>query len=297
MNLFLKAAEIWIPDKSGRLLTLVSSEYGELDEFANVSSDMTFSLGEGLPGQTWQQKVPLIWTDLSNSYFQRSEIAQQSGITCGLSIPIIFGEFVNAIVILFFGSSSGEGGAVEVWYNHDGSHNELKLLDGFYGDLERFEYVSRRLTLMRGRGLPGVAWETEKPLVIGNLAESNTFIRARNAAESGITTGMAIPLNFGDEGVKIVTFLSAMGTPIALRFEVWLPHNERSRLLFHSGFSITGDDLQERYRDEAFNKGEGLLGGSWLSGQPVLEQVGDFRELAIPLIQQGQLSAIVRLIF
>ena len=297
MNLFLKAAEIWVPDKSGGFLNLVSADYGELDEFANASSQLTFSWGEGLPGQAWQLKTPLIWTDLSNSYFQRTVVAQKSGITCGLSIPIICGEFVTAVVVLFFGASAGEGGAVEIWYNHEGSHNELKLLDGFYGDLDRFEYVSRRLTLMRGRGLPGIAWETAKPLILGNLAESNTFIRARNAAESGISTGMAIPFRVNGDDFMIVTLLSAAGTPIALRFEVWLPHNERSRLLFHSGYSVTGEDLQDRYRDAAVNKGEGLLGGTWLSGYPILAKSQGTRELAIPLIQNGELSAIVRLVF
>lgn len=304
MQFFIKAAEVWLPDTDELTLKLSSWYYGEYEELASTSTHLTFAFGEGLPGQTWAQQRPLVWTELGNGLFKRSAEAERAGIACALSIPIYAGDFLQAVVVLFCGKGTDVTGAVEVWSQSEDSATALKLAEGYYGDLERFEWISRRLSVSRGRGLPGVAWETDSPFVVDDLASSNNFLRARNAAESGITTGLAVPLANPGKVPQILTFLSARGTPIARRFEIWRSNGDQGALEFETGFCESGTDLGSKYRGQAIRQGEGPLGIMALTGRPVIAGVeggdaviGKEWMLALPVIVGGRLASIVVLVF
>lgn len=157
MQLFIKSAEIWVSDGGYLSRELYSSHYSDASEFETISKDIRFAYGEGLPGETWKAGQPLIWTDLDNGSFKRAEAARNIGLVCGVSIPVFAGDFLLAVVVLFCGKGDEASGAIEVWGNADGSARELKLVEGYYGDLERFEWISRRLAIMRNHGLPGIA--------------------------------------------------------------------------------------------------------------------------------------------
>lgn len=296
-NLFIKAAEVWLPDKNGLFLSLGSSYYGKGQQaLASASRNLVFGFNEGMPGQTWAKKRPLMWTDLLTEEFLRSQFAAQADISCGISIPIYSGDFLLAVLILFCGRSDEVSGAVEIWNNPRPGTYELRLVDGYYGDLEKFEFISRRLTIMKGHGLPGTAWESMHPIVIEDLGHSNTFIRSRNAQECGITTGLAIPLQFPCSSVHIISFLSANGTPIAKRFEVWIPNEDKTKLTFLSGSAVNHEDLSERYREVEFSQGSGALGEVWLSGRPLILREKHEAHILIPTIQMGKLTSIVNLV-
>ncbi len=305
MSYFIKAAEVWLPDQSGTHLILGSAHYGDapepaVQEFRQASQTMRFAPNEGLPGETWAARRPLIWKDLNNGHFKRQELAVQANLTCGLSIPVFAGEFLLGVVVLFCGAPDAVSGVVEVWRNRDFYDNELHLLDGYYGNLERFEYISRRLTLMRGRGLPGTAWAQQYPVIMTNLAASSSFIRARNAAECNLNSGLAIPFSYTDRDVQVVTFLSTAQTPVADRVEVWRPDEAHRYLLFDQGYSTTGDNLQGTYRGQAFDRGESALGRVWLNGRPLVEKADASESggtVYIPCLEQGFLKAIVRFVF
>ena len=310
MALFIKAAEVWQPDTSGRHLVLSSAHYGDyhadpssadtLEEFKSASQSMRFAIDEGLPGKTWAERRPLIWTNLESEHFQRSELADIAGLVCGLSIPVFAGEFLTGVVVLFCAAGDQMSGAVEVWQNRDYYDNELQLKDGYYGKLERFEWISRRLTIMRGRGLPGSAWAQSTPLIITNLPESSSFLRASNAADCGITTGMAIPFFCTKRDVQVVTFLSTLSTPVARRFEIWRPDTEHRYLLFSHGFCAEGTDLQTRFRGTAFARGEEGMGEVWLTGRPLVhasDPLNQERTVYIPFIIDGVLQAVISFVF
>jgi hypothetical protein len=301
MQLFIKAAEVWQPDATGRALRLCSGYYGSLTEFEATSKIMSFEYGVGLPGQTWAVKRPLVWTNLDDDVFKRSEAAKQAGIKCGASIPIHVGDFLLAVVVLFCGRSDEVKGAVEVWVNQDSSDTELKLSDGYYGELERFEWISRRLTVMKGRGLPGAAWASACPMIMNNLGESSSFLRARKAAEAGITTGLAIPFFDPESNVQIMTLLSARGTPIAHRFEIWSVDSERDALVFEDGYCVSGTDLTELHKDKFITRGMGRLGEVWRSGRPVITEQNSVdpagrKLVTLPLIRDAKLQSIVTLL-
>ena len=46
---------------------------------------------------------------------------------------------------------------------------------------------------MKSQGLPGNVWSSKMPLIMKNLSESATFMRASKAAKEGITTALGIP--------------------------------------------------------------------------------------------------------
>jgi len=292
---FVKAVEVWVPGAQHLTLDLASSHYGDLIDFQKASVIMQFVYDDGLPGKTWSGAKPIILNDLQNSYFQRGDAAAQAGISCAVSVPFFCGEFLQAVVILFCGGESVSG-AIELWANNN--ENELRLQDGYFGELSRFEWISRKLTIMRGRGLPGNAWEQAKPIVIQDLSNSSSFLRAINAAEAGISTGLAIPFYYSESAVQVLALLSAKGTPIAKCFEIWLRDEEKQCLEFDSGNCSTGEDLTQKYQNTQIKKGEGILGECWLTGRPLVHKNADNRQdviLYLPINKGCQLSAIVSL--
>ena len=298
MGQFIKAIEVWVPGVQPYQLQLASSHYGDLAQFKSASESMCFAYGDGLPGKTWSEGRPIVLTDIQQRYFQRRQLAEEAKLQCAVSIPIFSGEFLQAVVVLFCGDESGQMGALELWHNHDGSKTELRLVDGYYGKLERFEWVSRKLTIMRGRGLPGAAWAENSPMLMSDLHKSSAFLRASNAADAGITSGLAIPFVYAEDDVRVLAFLTAEGSPIAKGFEIWAPSADGTLLKFHSGLKGDDADLAAHYDDTAFEKGEGALGQCWLSGRPLVVEsplkVGTV-ELVLPIIYAGNLNWIVRL--
>lgn len=293
---FIKAIEIWVPGTGSHDLELASASYSDLEAFKTTSENMRFAYDEGLPGKTWSTGKPIVLTDFSKSYFQRAEAAERARIECGLSFPVFCGDFLQAVVVLFCGGGANVVGAMEVWHNTTDS--ELELVDGYYGEMERFEWLSRRLSIMKGRGLPGSAWEEGKPVIIDDIGNSNSFLRASNAAKEGITTGLAIPFKL-DVGVQVLVFLSAKGTPIARRFEIWLPDADNGSLHFDAGQGVAGRDLAAKYAGTSIKKGEGLLGQCWLTGRPTVAPIEDEDGdviVVIPVIDQGSLNSIVSLV-
>lgn len=297
---FIKAAEIWVPAPDRLVLVHGGGYYRNLDDFKATSRSMQFAYDQGLPGRTWAARRPVVMTDVEDDYFQRKDAAIDANIRCAISLPVFCGEFLHAVIVLFCGGGETEVGALELWHNGNGSDTELTLVDGYYGVLAKFEWISRRLTIMRGRGLPGSAWYLERPVIFENLGESGSFLRASHAAEVGITTGLAIPFIYSPKEVQVLTILSAKGTPIARRFEIWTPEASGQSLRFDSGQCSSEQDLLELYADTAIRRGEGPLGECWLSGRPlVMESESDPGEtqLLIPLIRFGRLNAVIVLAF
>lgn len=308
MKTFIKITEIWTPDKARTRLEFNAGLYGPFLEFRTLSEQKHFDYGEGLPGKAWAAGHPLVLTAFDDSYFQRIEAAQKIGVTCGIAMPVFSGEFLMAVVVFLCGDDKEHAGAIEVWGTNAGTVYELGLIDGYYGSLRDFEWISRRIKMMRGFGLPGRTWESGAPLIIEDVSKSETFVRPKEALQAGIGTGLGIPCLGGSEQIYVITFLSAKKTPIARRIEIWVPNEDRKRLVFRSGVCEQDTDLQRSYETVAIAKGDGLIGRVWLTGVPAvssnLRQDAAIRDqfarpvtfdsvLAIPVIDAGRLRAIV----
>lgn len=308
MNTFIKITEIWVPGPDRRRLELNAGLYGSFHEFRELSEKKYFDYDQGLPGKAWAAGHPLVLTDFDHSYFQRTEAAKKIGLTSGIAMPIFSGEFLMAVVVFLCGDDEAHAGAIEAWGTESSRVYELGLIDGYYGTLKDFEWISRRIKMMRGFGLPGRTWEAGSPLLIDDLSNSETFVRPREAQQAGITTALGIPCFGASDQVYVMTFLSAKKTPIARRIEIWKPDSNRDYLIFHSGYCDCDANLVESYQSKQIKKGEGAIGQTWLTGIPMIqneasppnpESVGSQHEsafyslLAMPIINAGILNSVV----
>lgn len=183
-------------------------------------------------------------------------------------------------------------------------------MDGYFGELKHFEFLSKQTSFRKGIVLPGKVWDTGMPALMEDLGGSHRFIRSKGAVKAGITTGLGLPVSHIDDQVYIMTFLSAKGTPIARQIEVWVLDADRQGLLFESGYSDGDADLSEQYRDTVINKGEGIIGKVLLSGRPIITEAAEdiyFADnlsakeasleslIVIPILVSGRCKSVVAL--
>lgn len=305
MSSFIKAVEVWEPDREKTVLTLGSGIYGKFKEFEAASKGMTFAYDEGLPGKAWAAKHPIILTELAGSYFKRVEMAAAIGLTAAIAMPVFAGEYLQAVVLFMCGEKEEQSGAIELWSAVPERLYEMGLVDGYYGKMDDFAWISRNLKIMKGRGLPGSTWKTHMPVIMKDLGSSPVFLRAKKAAQAGITTALAIPAWMHEEEGFVMTFLSSKGTPIARRFEVWVPDESETVLRFSDGHCDMGTDLTSRYESVTLDRSSSLSGRVWRTGMPIVTQTYDSEEgdvifdalLAVPILQNGFFKAVVKFYF
>ena len=97
--------EAWLPSADRSRLECHPVWHGVapgLAEFRQVSRQLGFAPGEGLPGRVWQTKQAEWIADLGpRSRFPRLEVARRAGLAAGLGVPVLaHGEVV--LVLDFF---------------------------------------------------------------------------------------------------------------------------------------------------------------------------------------------------
>ncbi len=303
MDTFIRVAEIWLPTADDRArLGLHAGLYGPLDAFRAVSERTTFGYDEGLPGKAWAAGHPLILKSFSNSYFRRTEAAHAAGLTCGVAMPVFAGEVLTAVVLLLCGDDAEHVGAIELWGHDPAVSNDMALVDGYYGTAELFEWKSRHTRLGPGRGLPGTVWESGLPALARGVFGEKQLLRFDERREVGVNRGLGLPYPGAEGRFLAMTFMSALGTPIARRFEIWLPDAAREALVFGSGDCAGGADLAAEYAGVVIPRGEGAIGSAWRTGVPAIrgspagEAPGPSDPgamLAMPVMRDGRLTAVV----
>lgn len=301
----IKVVEVWVPNADRTCLELSSGIYGEADRFGTASRTHRFRFGEELPGRVWAGGRPLILNDLSDATFRRRQSAQAAGLSSVIALPILLGEFVSAVMVLFCGADGGEVGAIELWNAPAGEH-DMSLIDGYYGATDdAFEFASRKTVFRQGVGLPGITWQTDRPQFIEDLGSSRQFVRAESARRAGIHRGLAIPCPTDGGDFYVMTFLSSLATPIARRVEYWLPDASRSNLSRVEGFCEVRGRLSPTI---SVPRAQGVLGSVWSTGVPRISEnaAAEFAEsgseveaagltslVAIPLVRGGALAGVV----
>ena len=191
------------------------------------------------------------------------------------------------MVVFLCGDERQYDGAIELW--RDDCLSGMSLIDGYYGKLEKFEWLSKRIKFPRGIGLPGRVWESGLPLLMGDLAHSHDFLRAKGAAEANLTTGIGIPFYSKQESRQekgeiesVITFLSSNEAPVAKRFEVWRPDIDNDHLYFEAGIEQGSPIVEKLDPLRIINRGEGTIGSVWKTGNPAISN-----EAKLELIKSG----------
>ncbi|HEX2676195.1 MAG TPA: hypothetical protein VHM19_06130, partial [Polyangiales bacterium] len=272
---FVHVVEVWVPDRN--VLRHRSGAYGKHTDYAKRSVTTTYRRGEGLPGAAWASGRVVVWQEL-RKHLVRGESAHEHGLDAGVAIPIYRGEALTSVLVILCGEKRRAGGCIEVW--EPTSRNELAHAGAYYGRLEEsMGEVSRAMRFARGVGLPGVTWQRGTPFLIEALQTADVFQRSALAAQSGLCTGLGIPLYRGGDLAQVLLLLSAQSSPIARAYEVWVPdalgHLRLDQAVYGKGL----DRFGVLSRSTMFAPGEGLPGKVAQSGQPVVFgniQVGPF---------------------
>ena len=308
---FIRVVEVWVPGTDRTLLEFSAGLYGSASRFGALSREMCFGRGEGLPGQAWEAGGPIVLKQFEGSAFRRTKAAQAEGLTCGIALPIFAGDFLSAVLVIFCGDDEAHAGAIELWRNEPATSKDLLLADGYYGSTgDAFEFISRRTAFRKGVGLPGMAWEAGLPVFLDDLGKGAGFLRADSAVKVGINRGFAIPCSTPGDAEYVLTFLSALATPIVRRFETWLlvGHGDAMRLVRSGGFCEATGTVGESAADEAVERGQGSLGRAFITGVPALSDAAASEPgaagaaarmaglqslVALPVLRAGRLVAVV----
>ena len=309
MSTFIRVVEAWVPSSDRSMLEYGGGMYGSATRFAELSQSTRFGLGEGLPGQAWQQRRPIVLKDFDGSYFKRTKVAHAEGLTSGIAVPIFAGEFLTSVLALFCGEDEAHAGAIELWCNDPVEGPDMQLADGHYGSTaEAFEYVSRRTSFRKGNGLPGLVWDSGLPVFMEDLGKGSRFLRAETATKVGINRGFAMPCPVPGQETYVMAFLSALGTPIVRRFESWEPDSTRQRLMRSTGFCEFEGTLAPSADSTQPERSQGTIGRAFLTGTPAFSDnvasepgsigasaaaVGLGSVVALPIVRDGLLVAVV----
>ncbi|MGB3247367.1 MAG: GAF domain-containing protein [Sulfitobacter sp.] len=295
---FIEVTEVWVPE--GDKLVLDAGNYGTLDSFAAASGKESFAKGEGLPGKAWAEGRPVVLKKFEGSYFKRTEAAKEVGLTSAVAVPIFDRDTLKAVLVVLCGDDATRTGAIEVWAEDDGL---LLLDDGYYGAAKHFEWVSQHTQFPRGQGLPGGVWSAKTPILMRDLGSSYGFIRSESAGQAGLTTGLGLPIPVPGGKVFVLTLLSALGTPIARRFEIWDARSSKvgkeTAAVLLDGICSQKGPLWNDEKERRVTAWQGLIGKVLGTGLPVVETgpspaTADYQSaVAMPIYAQGEVSHIV----
>lgn len=309
MQTFIRAVEYWVPSADRSTLAHGGGWYGAAPAFGALSPKLCFGPGEGLPGQAWAQGHPIVLRQFEGSYFKRTEAAHAAGLTCAIAIPLLAGDYLMAVVVMFCGDDAAHAGAIELWRNDPALSPDMTLADAYYGTTaEAFEYIARHVSFRRGTGLPGIVWDTGMPMFIDDLGRGQRFLRAASATKVGINRGLAIPCAQTGPDTWVLAFLSALGTPLARRIEVWLPNTHRTELHRVAGFCEVLGKLPPGHAERPIQRGASTIGQAMVTGIPAIshhagDEPGELGAsakaaglqvlLAMPLLRDGRLLAVI----
>ncbi|MBO0905554.1 GAF domain-containing protein [Jiella sonneratiae] len=295
---FIAVTEVWVP-KDGRLVWS-SGDYGALADFAAISEKQSFAKGEGLPGKAWAEARPVVLKGFDGSYFLRAEAARVAGLTSAVAIPVFAGNDLKAVVVVLCGDDAERTGAIEIWHEENGL---LLLDDGYYGAARHFEWVSQHTHFPRGQGLPGGVWAANAPMLLRDLGSGYRFIRADSAGRAGLTTGLGLPIAVPGRRTYVLTLLSARGTPIARRFELWNVRSSRSgaatEAVLADGICQREGPLWDDEHERRVAAWQGAVGEALGSGLPLVRTdtalltAGYASMVALPLYRDGVLAHVV----
>ncbi len=147
------------------------------------------------------------------------------GAAAMIAVPLHRGCEVVSVVAMMAKSQLADhqptAGVFEVW-KHVPPHDELALMSGSYGAMERFAGVSRFVRFEKGSGLPGQVWDQNLPIIHDDLTNHPGFLRAAGASAEILRTAIGFPITSGDGGwIASVLLISSTVSPLARGFEVW----------------------------------------------------------------------------
>ena len=154
---------------------------------------------------------------------------------------------------------------IEIW-TPTADRKWLTLADGIFGDYGVFRVHSEMCSFGYDKGLPGKAWSQARPIIITDL-EHSYFQRKQEAAQAGLTSGIAVPIFAGEYLLAVIVFLCGDDEHQASAIELW-GKNEEDKLALIEGYFASLDNFAWQSRRITFSKELGVPGRVWKSHMP-----------------------------
>lgn len=284
-----QAVELWFPQ--GDALAFGAGAYRGNDRLAYHSERMRFEYGEGLPGTVWAGGRAVLWTELTHE-FARAQLAAEAGIDAALGLPLFDGDRLVAVISLLLSRRSELPSCVEVWDVAEDSE-VLKLGAGYYvhcSDIERF---SPMIQFARGTGLPGLTWLSGSVEIMSDVSRNNSFIRAGLAEQSGLKTGIGIPLFRGRKVVQTLTMFGAQQHAFVGGVEVYRPQRTELGAAMVFDFNGQGTPGQSMADAAGRQQAQEVLASLLPSLSQTKSAYGREVRLALPIHDRKGLKEIV----
>ena len=153
--------------------------------------------------------------------------------------------------------------AIELWLP-DAEASLLEFGAGLYGGAGEMQTVSRTMCFGRAEGLPGLAWDEGRPVLLSDL-QTGLFRRAAAARRAGLTSAVALPY-FDGPAVRAVLVLFCGGdTREDGAVELWRndPRLTGDMTLLDGHYGSTARALLADAREAYLPRGSGLPGLAW----------------------------------
>jgi hypothetical protein len=124
------------------------------------------------------------------------------------------------VIVFLMSQAQGSPGCIELWE----TNADLRVLThggGHYRGCPDFEKFSPLIQFPFGTGLPGGTYAAGKPVVMHDVRQATTFIRAGLAARSGLQFGVGLPFRRGRSVQYVATLLAAERGPFLQTVEHW----------------------------------------------------------------------------
>lgn len=156
--------------------------------------------------------------------------------------------------------------ATEIWIPGP-SGDVLLRSDGLYGPLKAFGANAEEHGFAPGEGLPGRVWKEGRPILLTDLSDP-TFLRAGPAREAGLAAAAAIPVFSGSTLKGVLVLFCGRDDAHVGALEIW--RGEGGAMSLEAGFYGAADAFRSVSEATTFQPGQGLPGGVWGAGAPIL---------------------------
>jgi hypothetical protein len=166
----------------------------------------------------------------------------------------------------------------EIWLpNQD--HSLLAFGGGLFGPAQVFAAATPSLRFGMGEGLPGLAWQEGRPILLKDF-DSPHFLRAAAAQQAGLGCAVALPLFLGSTLKAVVVLFGGSEEAHSGAIELWhnSPRVTTDMTLVDGYYGMASDTFEVLSKDTFLPRGTGLPGMAWQRGAAVfMENLGTSR--------------------
>lgn len=117
------ACEWWAAGEASPELSLHHGWYHGLTRFREISRQVHFPHGSGMPGRAWALGSPLLMNNIAhNARFLRSSGAENEGLRQGLAWPLIIDQRLHGVLVLLAGGDTPILPLAEIWQRYPDGH-------------------------------------------------------------------------------------------------------------------------------------------------------------------------------